>query len=186
MKRTQGSDIDNAGRTTCGSPWTSEEASQLLSTNRRGFLHRSALVIGAFLVGLGRTGSASGVPTTYVVNCCSPCKSVTDCPCANGYTLDWECDHDGKRWSCVECFPTIEIKRDAGTCYNRTFCSQATCSRVEVVDRDQGGSAWERAWGELDDIGAGCRDPETGDYIMWSEPGTPCDNRDPVRSYGSA
>ena len=154
--------------------------------DRRGFLHRSALVIGAFVVGLGRTESAFGEPTTKFVNCCNLCKDPTDCPCKEGYLLDWRCLHNGKQWKCIECYGTDEVKQSAYGCRDRRFCSQATCSRLEVVDGDQEGSEWERAWGELDDIGAGCRDPETGDYIMWSEPGTPCDNRYPARSYGSA
>ena len=158
--------------------------SQPLSTDRRGFLHRAALVMGAFIVGLGRTESAFGGGTTYVVNCCGLCAPDSDeCKCEDDFQLDWECDHEGEKWRCIECYNTAEIKRNGGSCWNRTFCSQVVCSRATRAAGSQGGGEWERAWGELDDIGAGCRDPETGDYIMWSEPGTPCDNRDPVRSY---
>ena len=82
------------------------EAGSPLSMDRRGFLHRSALVIGAFLVGLGRAESAFGVSTTYFLKCCNLCKTATDCPCDDGYLLHWECGLHGKKWNCIECYDT--------------------------------------------------------------------------------
>lgn len=155
------------------------EAGSPLSMDRRGFLHRSALVIGAFLVGLGRAESAFGVPTTRFVNCCNLCKDNTACPCDNGYLLDWKCDLHGEKWNCIECYDTDEIKRRGRDCTDRTFCSHALCSTVKAVAGDGGISARDRLWQSYEEAGIGCHDPETGEYIIWSEPGTPCDARDP-------
>lgn len=160
-----------------------ETGSKPLSVDRRGFLHRSALVIGAFVVGLGRTESAFGTSTTYVVNCCNLCKPYSkSCPCTGGYILPWFCSLNGKQWRCIECYKTNAVEQSPlieDKCKDATYCSEATCSTVKAVGGGQKDSMWERAWGHLDDLGIGCYDPDTGAYIIWSEPGTACDSRSP-------
>lgn len=155
------------------------------SLDRRGFLHRSALVIGAFLVGLGRTESAFAYRegNTFVTNCCSLCcPDNSGCSCDENRRLLWVCRFNGANWRCIECYRTTESKQQAGHCRNAALCPQVDCSKAERVGDED--STEERApWHGLDGaIGSGCTDPETGEYIPWAEPGTPCDDRDPEDS----
>ena len=159
-----------------------ETGSKPLSVDRRGFLHRSALVIGAFVVGLGRTESAFGTPTFHVVNCCGLCSSDDrNCKCHENCQLSWECEHKGATWKCIECYKTAEFKRNAGDC---SVCSHVSCSRATRASEghqrlDEESVGWERLWQGYDEAGIGCYDPDTGAYIIWSEPGTACDSSSP-------
>lgn len=166
-----------------------EAALKPLLTDRRGFLHRSALVIGAFLAGLGRSELAFGCESMTVVACCMLCcRNDSTCTYRDDRCVAWSCLSGGQAWLCIECYDTAQTRQAAGgNCDpakgGETWCSNVVCSKAVRKSQDsQESSGWERAWSELDDLGVGCYDPATGDYIMWSEPGTACDIRSPVSS----
>ena len=145
---------------------------------RRGFLRRAALVIGAVLVGVGRTESAHAL-----VDCCGLCKSPSEECRGCKVKLSWTCHHPNyesgpPNRECFECYDTAI----SGGCLDNG-CQHVTCSEIrEIGDQSPNRLDREHAWGHLDDLGIGCHDPDTGEYIMWSEPGTPCDTREPTAS----
>lgn len=165
------------------------EAGSPLLMDRRGFLHRSALVIGAFLVGLGRAEPAFGQDMTAVSCCILCCRNDPECKYKKSHCVVWHCWFEQKMWNCIECYDTARTRQAAGgNCdpnnRGQTWCSNVDCSKAEKKTGDLGRldggiSARERLWQSYDEAGIGCQDPETGEYIIWSEPGTPCDARDP-------
>ena len=73
-----------------------------LSGGRRRFLRRTAMVVGAFLVGIGRTNTAfaGNMPACYRCNGdCSPEQHAKDC----GHSLCWV-HPDDTSVSCCECY----------------------------------------------------------------------------------
>lgn len=143
---------------------------------RRGFLHRAALVIGAVLVGVGRTR-----PAHALVDCCALCKPASekcnDCVAKAA----WICHHPNYESGpanrrCVECY---DAAIDGGCEANG--CQHATCSEIHRIGGSSDLSLEGRGLGPLVDSGIGCYDPDTGYYHPWTTPGTPCDDREPAQ-----
>ena len=151
---------------------------------RRGFLRNVALAVGAVLVGVGRSGA---VPTTRASQRCTPCSGTPECPamaCPVGTVgLYWQSPAGGK---CFECYKSAAAARNAqreGPAEGREPCNY--CIDVECHYYTSSGSQGDKereAWGTdpEDPLGIGCRDPDTGIYYQWPEPGTPCSTLDPT------
>ena len=78
-----------------------------ISSGRRGFLRTFALAIGAFLVGVGRTGSAADQHCGY---CRDRCPERA-CPSGTPHSLAWRAYSD-KGW-CVECYASADAVAEA-------------------------------------------------------------------------
>ena len=148
---------------------------------RRGFLRRAALVIGAVLVGVGRTESAHAL-----VDCCGLCKSPSTKCSECTVKLAWTCHHPNyesgpANRKCVECYDTAV----SGGC-EENGCQHAVCSEIHRIgdSSDPHGEKPISPPPLVDPGGIGCYDPDTGDYILWVVPGTPCDDRSPTQDAG--
>ena len=145
---------------------------------RRGFLRNVALAVGAVLVGVGR--SAGAVPTTRTNQYCSSC-SENECPgkvCPKGraVALTWQ-GFQGRQ--CVECYKSVAAKAEAEKERGCHYCINVECSFTRSrSDEDKEREAW--GTDPEDPLGIGCRDPDTGIYYLWPEPGTPCSTLDPT------
>ena len=144
------------------------------SSDRRGFMRRAALVIGAFVIGVGRSESVFGAHTcTYCRRKCTP-RERNNCR----HFLTWSSPSGG---ICVECYESASdvdkaLEKDLG-CY---YCENVTCGYYIARER---GDDDETVVPPVVETGVGCIDPETGAVFAWSEPGTPCDDRSAAQEY---
>ena len=108
----------------------------LSSRERRDFLHRTAIVIGAFFSGVVGVERARADGSSHRKACCGlaqphdeTCHSKEHSAC-RGWILYWECDHEGDRYWCVECYEVGA--RDPGeTCH---YKRNVDCSRAVAPD----------------------------------------------------
>lgn len=82
----------------------------LSSRERRDFLQRTAIVIGAFFSGVVGVERARADGSSHRKACCTlakphddTCHSKEHSAC-RGWILYWECDHGGDTYWCVECY----------------------------------------------------------------------------------
>lgn len=145
------------------------------SRGRRGFLRQTALVVGAFVVGVGRNDSA------FAAGYCSFCgnnkcndeqKEYCEDPDNAGLKLTWAAQGNG---TCVECYDSETARANAVASGEGCFyCQDVKCGYyIGPADGE------ETAVPPEVESGVGCIDPETGMLILWPEPGTPCDHRSP-------
>lgn len=158
---------------------------------RRGFLRNVALAVGAVLVGVGR--NAQGVPEITMNPFCTECvrdnseceddEGRKRCP-RNSVPLDWQTQ--GGR--CVECYESQaaadkaeqEAKKPGSD--GRPACNYCIGVRCGYYTGRGFQDKEREAWGTdpEDPLDLGCRDPDTGIYYLWPEPGTPCSIYDPT------
>ena len=144
-----------------------------MAKSRRGFLRQTALVVGAFVVGVGRNESAFAAG--YCFFCSNKCndQQKKDCNANHSLTLTWAAQGGG---TCVECYKSANDRANAeASAQGCNYCVNVECGYY----RGTGDEREEPAVSSVVDAGVGCIDPETGYIILWSEPGTPCDNRSP-------
>lgn len=155
------------------------------SLARRGFLRNVALAVGAVLVGVGRSAAQPITRTTPDCGFCNgvECEKVYDdrrnriCPKGRHVQLSWQSRGGGR---CVECYNSEAAKVEAeerGGCHH---CINVDCGFDTSADPK--GDKEREAWGTdpEDPLDLGCRDPDTGIYYLWPEPGTPCSIYDPT------
>ena len=148
------------------------------SSGRRRFLRRSALVVGAFLLGVGRSETAFGSGCGSCRRKCTDEEKRNKCNNA----LSWVSPL-GR--NCVECYKSASAVEKAEREKQRrrlphacNYCENVLCS-YSSGSSGGGDDGDETAVPPVVDAGVGCIDPDTGAVIPWSEPGTPCDNRSP-------
>ena len=145
------------------------------SRGRRGFLRQTALVVGAFVVGIGRDDSV------FAAGFCSFCgnkrcddgqKRHCEDPDNAGLKLTWGAQGGG---TCVECYDSEAARAAAGASgHGCHYCADVKCGYYLQAPGPE-----EPAVPPAVDAGVGCIDPHTGQFILWPEPGDCGDDRSP-------
>ena len=103
----------------------------LSSRGRRDFLYRTAVVVGAFFSGVVGVERTRADGSSHRKACCGLAKQHDDAchskeHACRGWVLYWECDHEGDRFWCVECYDVGGREPGEHCRYkNNVHCSRA-------------------------------------------------------------